>query len=505
VDQLNALIDGLAEAPYELDRWAVLSDWLEDQEDFRAELVRLTAWLEANAVNPFVLAGQPCHTEYALIRQRAYELIILGGMNPIRPTRQVAGMDFVWVPPGLFERGENRHIVMISRGFWMARTQVTQAQWQTVMGSNPSHFKGDPQRPVEMVSWHDCQEFCKRMSQATGSVVQLPTEAQWEWACRGTTTTRFYSGDTEADLKRVGWYWGNSDGKTHPVAQLRPNLWGLFDMHGNVWEWCQDWYGGYSLEGAVPLQEALGRLCVCDPERAKDDHFRVIRGGCVASDVHRVQADCADCSDRPSFLPGVGFRPCVCDPAGPEQGMDGDEVIVIRGDSGISGGGWGQRAAEDNQYVSRDIGCRPCLIDPARTEEATGHVLYGGCWANADISILQTNNRGWNTRAYRYDGFRPCLIDPGGAGEGYYREMRGGSLGNVAKNCRSGCRGNPIPTCGFAFIGFRPCLIDPGGPTQGVLHTCRGNSYCSSGNCDPSETDTKAGPSLNLSFRPCLL
>ena len=139
------------------------------------------------------------------------------------------------------EWDETQHHVTIS-GFQMMTTEITQVMWQSVMGSNPSYFKGD-NLPVEQVSWTDCQEFIKKLTQRDPDKnYRLPSEAEWEYACRAGTTTRFYSGDSDSDLDRVGWYRGNSGSKAHPVGQKQPNAWGLYDMHGNVWEWCEDWY-----------------------------------------------------------------------------------------------------------------------------------------------------------------------------------------------------------------------------------------------------------------------
>ena len=153
-----------------------------------------------------------------------------------------ATMKMVWCPPGDFGMGNNNrdsdekpvHRVTLSRGFWMAKTEVTQKQWRSVMGNNPSNHKGD-NLPVEKVSWHDAQDFCRK----AGHGLRLPTEAQWEYACRAKTTGN-YGGTGKLD--DMGWYNGNSGDETHPVGQKQPNAWGLHDMHGNVWEWCQDWY-----------------------------------------------------------------------------------------------------------------------------------------------------------------------------------------------------------------------------------------------------------------------
>lgn len=167
-------------------------------------------------------------------------------------------LDMVWCPPGTFIMGsppeepgrfadEDQIEVELTRGFWIARTQLTQKVWQELMGNNPSNFKGDD-RPVESVSWNDCQDFLRVLNDCypvKDFAFRLPTEAQWEYACRAGTTTAFSCGDDPAQLGDYAWFSENGNWETHPVAQKLPNPWGLFDMHGNVWEWCQDFYGDY--------------------------------------------------------------------------------------------------------------------------------------------------------------------------------------------------------------------------------------------------------------------
>jgi formylglycine-generating enzyme required for sulfatase activity/uncharacterized caspase-like protein len=193
--------------------------------------------------------------------------------------RNSIGMEFVPIPAGTFQMGSNDwdarddekpvHRVHITQPFYLGKYEVTQGQWLVVMGTNLSKFAGDPNLPVESVSWDDVQEFIRRLNnQAGGTTYRLPTEAEWEYAARAGTTTRWSFGDDANQLGRYAWYEGNAGRRTHPVVQLQPNAWGLYDMYGNVWEWVQDWYGKYASDAAV------------DPAGPSTGSSRVIRGGC---------------------------------------------------------------------------------------------------------------------------------------------------------------------------------------------------------------------------------
>ena len=137
------------------------------------------------------------------------------------------------------------HQVTLTNNYYLGKTEVTQALWKAVMGSNPSNFKGD-NKPVECVSWDDCQTFISKLNAATGKNFRLPTEAEWEFAARGGNSSKHYQYSGSNNINDVAWYYGNSGNTTHDVASKQPNELGIYDMSGNVWEWCNDWYGDYS-------------------------------------------------------------------------------------------------------------------------------------------------------------------------------------------------------------------------------------------------------------------
>ena len=185
-----------------------------------------------------------------------------------------SGMEFIEVPAGSFEMGKDGgdtgppHQVSISKGFLMGKYEVTQAQWQALMGSNPSYFKGAT-LPVEQVSWNDCQEFIQKLNALGQGTYRLPSEAEWEYACRAGNTGEYCFGNDGSKIGEFAWHVWNCGAKTHDGGQKQPNTWGLYDMPGNVWEWCQDLYHE-SYTGA-PAEGSAWEL--------PGGGFRVLRGG----------------------------------------------------------------------------------------------------------------------------------------------------------------------------------------------------------------------------------
>src|SRR5215470_8127223 len=170
------------------------------------------------------------------------------------------GMEFVLIPAGTFKMGSNTgdpderpvHQVTISKAFYMGKYEVTQDQWQAVMGTNPSALPGDANRPVEQVAWNEAQAFISKLNAMEGGqLYRLPTEAEWEYAARAGSPSVYSFGNDPKQLGEYAWYRGNAEHRTHPVGQKKPNAWGLHDMLGNVWEWVQDWEGKYASEAVT--------------------------------------------------------------------------------------------------------------------------------------------------------------------------------------------------------------------------------------------------------------
>ena len=197
------------------------------------------------------------------------------------------GMEFVYIPGGTFDMAPNYKVTLSP--YLIGKYQVTQSEWQKIMGDNPSSFKGD-RRPVECVSWDDCQEFCQK----TG--LSLPSEAQWEHACRAGSKGRYCFGDDELKLGEYAWYDSNSGSQTHPVGEKKPSAYGLYDMHGNVWEWCQDYYGNYP-SGSFT-----------DPTGVSSGSSRVNRGGGWYGYTSNCGSANRDGSDADYLSSCLGFR-----------------------------------------------------------------------------------------------------------------------------------------------------------------------------------------------------
>jgi formylglycine-generating enzyme required for sulfatase activity len=193
-------------------------------------------------------------------------------------------LEMVLISPGSFIMGsdsteQERHNdedpmreVTISKPFYMGKYEVTQEQWKAVMGDNPSMFKDKENwndHPVDWVSWNDCIEFTEKLSQLTSKIFRLPTEAEWEYACRAGTDTRYYWGNDPNDweVRDYAWAFSYSEGRSHPVGMKKPNAWGLYDMSGNMWEWCLDWRAPYDPQDIV------------DPKGQTNGNKKIYRGG----------------------------------------------------------------------------------------------------------------------------------------------------------------------------------------------------------------------------------
>ena len=204
---------------------------------------------------------------------------------------------------------ENLHTVILSEPFAIGKYEVTQAQYKSITGKNPSQFTGKS-KPVEKVSWSDAKEFCEKLNSEYSSSLpegykfDLPTGAQWEYACRAGTTTTLNSGNNLTsttgecpNLNEVAWYGCFPTETTHPVGKKMPNQWGIYDMHGNVWEWCRDWY------------EDSPTYSVIDPTGPSKGSCRIIRGGSWRSNPWLCRAAYRSADANPNFRnPDIGFR-----------------------------------------------------------------------------------------------------------------------------------------------------------------------------------------------------
>jgi formylglycine-generating enzyme required for sulfatase activity len=226
--------------------------------------------------------------------------------QPATPARQVIEPEMVYVQGGTFMMGsptseperldnEVQHQVTVS-SFRIGKYEITQGQWKAVMGSNPSSFKKGDNYPVENVSWNDIQTFLQKLNAATGKRYRLPTEAEWEYAARGGSRSSGYIYSGSNSVGNVAWYRDNSSSSTHPVGQKSPNELGIYDMSGNVWEWCSDWYGSYPTSAQA------------NPKGPSSGSDRVLRGGGWCDDAWLCRS-----AGRNDFDPGFryyyyGFR-----------------------------------------------------------------------------------------------------------------------------------------------------------------------------------------------------
>jgi formylglycine-generating enzyme required for sulfatase activity len=264
-------------------------------------------------------------------------LVVLSKTSPGKDWGQTIensiGMRLVRIKSGRFTMGspkaENgpdderpQHEVTITKAFYLGVYLVTQTEYEQVTGSNPSWFssggrgkdkvsgRSTSKFPVEQVSWEDAVKFCNNLSElekekVAGREYRLPTEAEWEYACRAGTKTRYHSGDDEDDLKDAGWYDDNSDQRTHEVGEKKANAWGLYDMHGNVWQWCADWYGKHYYKGGNKT----------NPQGPESAISRVLRGGSWNLDARNCRAALRN-YERPDLrFYYIGFR-VVCVPSG---------------------------------------------------------------------------------------------------------------------------------------------------------------------------------------------
>jgi len=247
----------------------------------------------------------------AVLLATDYRIQVQEKRDPPKYFTNSIGMKFVWIPPGSFMMGspteekdrnanETQHKVTLTKGFYMGVYTVTKEQWKAVIGNTPSPSKRQKNLPVETISWVDCQDFIKKLREKDKKGYRLPTEAEWEYACRAGTTTRFFFGDTISSKQaNFGKFKkGESPLRTTPVGSFPANAWGFHDMHGNVWQWCQDWFGEYPQKDVV------------DPQGPENGGERVIRGGSFTDLPQHLRS-----ANRHKYEPSgrdhvVGFRLC---------------------------------------------------------------------------------------------------------------------------------------------------------------------------------------------------
>ena len=245
--------------------------------------------------------------EIEVWKRAAFIVTREGEIRIIKPVNEI---ELIEIPAGDFLMGGHdddkmkyddekpQHKVIIEKSFYMQKTEVTQGQWDAIMGSNPSASRQGDDYPVEGVSWDDVQEFIMKLNNQNSKNYRLPTEAEWEYAARAETKTMWYCGDNEVCLNSIAWYEANAEDKTHPVGTKQPNNWGLYDMSGNVWEWCQDWYDSEYYKNS-PVNDPIG------PETGS---YRVVRGGGWDGGARYCRSSIRDDFGPSNGYNSVGFR-----------------------------------------------------------------------------------------------------------------------------------------------------------------------------------------------------
>jgi uncharacterized protein (TIGR02996 family) len=305
----QTILEAIAADPKDDTAWLALADCLEEEgQTDRAELVRLREWLRHAALDD---------PERPMRESRLQELLA-AGVKPAVPMQRVEiaegiAMHLALIPPGSFWMGGTdaehnrwtnegpRHRVTLTRGFYLAIHHITIQQWHTVV--EPGQSSHRPDCPITSVNWNACMNFARALERRAGRRFRLPTEAEWEYACRAGTTTTYHSGSNEEALAHTAWYRGHSPDQPQPVGQKIPNAWGLYDMHGNAWEWCSDNMRTYTAE---PVTDPVGGLRGTKTAEARG--YRTIRGGSILSVFWRCRADCRFAYNRLSPHGDLGCR-----------------------------------------------------------------------------------------------------------------------------------------------------------------------------------------------------
>ncbi len=302
---LDSLLTALADDPGDDCAWLALADVFEEADlPQQAELTRLREWLRKAS---FRSRGRRD-------REQRMQQLLAAGVRPIVPELIVSvdhqtRLEFCLIPPGSFWMGSPRrqsfrypnegprHFVRLTRGFWLGRTALTVQQWQTITNAPPNLRDRSADLPATGLSWDMLREACRSLRSRTGLPFRLPTEAEWEYACRATTRTPFCSGSTQEDANRVGWHMVDSKREQHPVELKEPNAWGLFDMHGSVWEWCLDGRRPFSLDDQTdPVYELEYRT------------IRVLRGGSFENRYTDATSSCRGWAEPQESAPHWGAR-----------------------------------------------------------------------------------------------------------------------------------------------------------------------------------------------------